>query len=83
LFGYDRGGFTGVFAYKSGKFEQSRGGSVFLDKIGDMTQFAQAKILRSIESKEFFHLGGKRSIPMDARIIAATNQDPEHLMAQD
>jgi DNA-binding NtrC family response regulator len=82
LFGYDRGAFTGAFAYKKGKFELASGGSVFLDEIGDMTQFAQAKILRTIESKEFFHLGGKRSIPMNARVIAATNQDPERLMAE-
>jgi transcriptional regulator with PAS, ATPase and Fis domain len=82
LFGYDRGAFTGAFAYKKGKLELANGGSVFLDEIGDMTKFAQAKILRTIESKEFFHLGGKRSIPMKARVIAATNQDPERLMAE-
>jgi DNA-binding NtrC family response regulator len=82
LFGYDRGAFTGAFAYKKGKFEMASGGSVFLDEIGDMTKYAQAKILRTIESKEFFHLGGKRSIPMKARVIAATNQDPERLMTE-
>jgi DNA-binding NtrC family response regulator len=82
LFGYDRGAFTGAFAYKKGKFELASGGSVFLDEIGDMTKLAQAKILRTIESKEFFHLGGKGSIPMKARVIAATNQDPEHLIAE-
>jgi DNA-binding NtrC family response regulator len=82
LFGYDRGAFTGAFAYKKGKFELASEGSVFLDEIGDMTQFAQAKILRTIESKAFFHLGGKRSIPMNARVIAATNQNPEQLMLE-
>jgi DNA-binding NtrC family response regulator len=82
LFGYDRGAFTGAVAYKKGQFELAKKGTLFLDEIGDMTSYAQAKILRSVESKEFFHLGGKRSIPMDARLIAATNQDPEHLMAE-
>jgi DNA-binding NtrC family response regulator len=82
LFGYDRGAFTGAYAVKRGKFEIAQGGTLFLDEIGDMTAYAQAKILRSIESKEFFHLGGKRSIPMKARVIAATNQDPERLMAK-
>ena len=82
LFGYDRGAFTGAFAYKKGKFELANEGSIFLDEIGDMTQLAQAKILRTIESKEFFHLGGKHYIPMKARVIAATNQDPECLMAE-
>jgi DNA-binding NtrC family response regulator len=82
LFGYDRGAFTGAVAYKKGQFELAKKGTLFLDEIGDMTSHAQAKILRSIENKEFFHLGGKRSIPMNARLIAATNQDPEHLMAE-
>ena len=82
LFGYDRGAFTGAVGNRKGKFELAGGGTVFLDEIGDMNSYAQAKILRSIENKEFFHLGGKGAIPMPARVIAATNQDPEHLMAQ-
>jgi DNA-binding NtrC family response regulator len=80
LFGYDRGAFTGAVENRKGKFELAKGGTVFLDEIGDMNSYAQAKILRSIESKEFFHIGGRWSIPMDARIIAATNQNPEELM---
>jgi DNA-binding NtrC family response regulator len=82
LFGYDRGAFTGAVGNRKGKFETAGGGTVFLDEIGDMNSYAQAKILRSIENKEFFHLGGKWAIPMSARVIAATNQDPEYLMAQ-
>jgi DNA-binding NtrC family response regulator len=82
LFGYDRGAFTGAVAYKKGQFELANKGTLFLDEIGDMTAHAQAKILRSIENKEFFHLGGKRSIPMNARLIAATNQNPERLMSE-
>ena len=82
LFGYDRGAFTGAVAAKPGKFVLAEGGSVFLDEIGDMSPFAQAKILSSIERKEVYPLGGKGAIPLDLRVIAATNQDPEQLMAE-
>jgi DNA-binding NtrC family response regulator len=81
LFGYDRGAFTGAVAAKPGKFEMAGGGSVFLDEIGDMNQNAQSKILRSIECKEVSRLGGQTSIPLNMRIIAATNRDPEQLVA--
>jgi transcriptional regulator with PAS, ATPase and Fis domain len=79
MFGYERGAFTGAVGYRRGKFEQAQGGTLFLDEIGDMSPFAQAKILRSIESKEVYPLGGKGAIPLDIRIIAATNQNPEEL----
>lgn len=82
LFGHERGAFTGAIAEKPGKFELAGGGTVFLDEIGDMNHYAQAKILRSLESKEFFHLGGKRPVPFNARIIAATNKDPVQLMEE-
>lgn len=82
LFGYDRGAFTGAIADKPGKFEMASKGTVFLDEIGDMNHYAQAKILRSIESREFFHLGGKRPLSFNARVIAATNKDPAHLIEQ-
>ena len=82
LFGYDRGAFTGAFDTKPGKFVMAGGGSIFLDEIGDMTPFAQAKILRSIENKEVYPLGGKHSIPLNVRVIAATNQNPESLMEE-
>ncbi|UCF90315.1 MAG: sigma-54-dependent Fis family transcriptional regulator, partial [Desulfobacterales bacterium] len=81
LFGYDRGAFTGAAAAKPGKFELAIGGSVFLDEIGDMNAYAQAKILRSIESKEICRLGGKSPIALNVRVIAATNRDPEQLVA--
>jgi DNA-binding NtrC family response regulator len=81
LFGYDRGAFTGALATKQGKFEQADGGSVFLDEIGDMSAFAQAKILRIIENKIIIRLGGKQDIPLQVRIIAATNKNPEHLVS--
>ena len=80
LFGYDRGAFTGAVANKKGQFELARSGTILLDEIGDMNSHAQAKILRIIESKEFSHLGGGSRIPMKARVIAATNRDPEKMM---
>lgn len=80
LFGYERGAFTGAVAPKHGKFELANGGTIFLDEIGDMKPQAQAKILRAIERKEIYRLGGKRAVPLDIRIIAATNQDPEQMV---
>jgi len=82
LFGYERGAFTGAVAAKPGKFQMANYGTVFLDEVGDMNSYAQAKILRSIESKEVYPLGGKGAIPLDLRVIAATNQDPEKLMSE-
>jgi DNA-binding NtrC family response regulator len=82
LFGHERGAFTGAIAEKPGKFELAGSGTVFLDEIGDMNHYAQAKILRSLESKEFFHLGGKRPVLFNARIIAATNKDPLQLIEE-
>jgi DNA-binding NtrC family response regulator len=82
LFGYDRGAFTGAVAEKPGKLELARKGTVFLDEIGDMNHYAQAKILRSIESREFFHLGGSKPVSFNARVIAATNKDPIRLIEE-
>jgi DNA-binding NtrC family response regulator len=82
LFGYEPGAFTGAISQKPGKFELAGGGTVFLDEIGDMNHYAQAKILRSLESKEFFHLGGQCPVAFDARIIAATNKDPVQLIEE-
>jgi DNA-binding NtrC family response regulator len=81
LFGYDRGAFTGAVATKKGKFEMAGGSSVFLDEIGDMNTYAQAKVLRSIENKEVCRLGGNSEIPVDVRVIAATNRNPEELVS--
>ncbi|MGD2100411.1 MAG: sigma-54 dependent transcriptional regulator [Desulfobacterales bacterium] len=82
LFGYDQGAFTGAVAKKPGKLELAKKGTVFLDEIGDMNHYAQAKILRSIESREFFHLGGSRPVQFKARVIAATNKDPIQLIEE-
>jgi DNA-binding NtrC family response regulator len=77
LFGYERGAFTGAYAQRTGKFEAANGGTLFLDEIGDMSHHAQAKILRAIENRSFYRLGGCRSVPVDVRVIAATNRDLE------
>lgn len=83
LFGHERGAFTGAHVMKEGALELGNGGTVFFDEIGDMSPYTQAKILRVIESKEIRRLGGKRSIPLDVRFIAATNRDLERLMAEE
>ena len=75
LFGYERGAFTGAMSSYAGKLKLADGGTVLFDEIGEMSPYAQAKILRVIESKEVYPLGGRRSIPVNIRIIAATNRD--------
>ncbi len=82
LFGYERGAFTGANASYEGKLKLADGGTVFFDEIGDMSPYVQAKILRVIETKETYRLGGKRNISLDFRVIAATNQDLELLVAE-
>jgi DNA-binding NtrC family response regulator len=82
LFGYERGAFTGAHVQKEGALKLANEGTAFFDEIGDMSPEGQAKILRAIESKEIRRLGGKRSIPLDLRIIAATNQDLERRVAE-
>lgn len=80
LFGYERGAFTGALGMQRGKFELADNGTIFLDEIGDMSLHAQAKILRIIENREIYRLGGNRGIPLSLRIVAATNHDPESLV---
>ena len=77
LFGYEKGAFTGATESRAGKFEQADGGTIFLDEIGDMDISLQAKILRVIQEREFYRVGGKAQIKVDVRIISATNQDLE------
>jgi DNA-binding NtrC family response regulator len=81
LFGYERGAFTGATSSYPGRLKIADGGTVLFDEIGEMTHYAQAKILRVIESKEVYPLGGRRSVPIDLRIMAATNRDLDHEMA--
>jgi DNA-binding NtrC family response regulator len=82
LFGYERGAFTGAATRYEGKLRLADGGSVFFDEIGDMSAYAQAKILRAIETREVFRLGGRCSVPVDFRMIAATNHDLEGLIEE-
>jgi transcriptional regulator with PAS, ATPase and Fis domain len=81
LFGYERGAFTGATSSYCGKLKLADGGTVLFDEIGDMSPYAQAKILRVIETKEVYPLGGRRSVPLDIRIIAATNRNLDQRMA--
>jgi DNA-binding NtrC family response regulator len=83
LFGYEKGAFTGATSSQLGKMQAADGGSLFFDEIGDMSPYAQAKILRAIETREVQRLGGRKSIAVDVKVIAATNQDLERLMAED
>ena len=80
LFGHERGAFTGAIERKAGKFEQADGGTLFLDEIGDMPLDLQAKLLRVLQEKEITRTGGSRTLAVDVRIIAATNQDLAELV---
>jgi DNA-binding NtrC family response regulator len=80
LFGFERGAFTGADRGRQGALKSADGGTVFFDEIGDMPLPAQAKILRAIETREVHPLGGGSRVPLDVRVIAATNQDVEALV---
>jgi PAS domain S-box-containing protein len=82
LFGHERGAFTGAVANKPGRFESAKGGTLFLDEIGDLKPELQVKLLRVLEEKVFMRVGGTRKIPLEARIIAATNVDLQEAMRQ-
>jgi DNA-binding NtrC family response regulator len=75
LFGYEKGAFTGATARKLGRFELAQGGTVFLDEIGSLRLDLQAKLLRVLQQREVDRLGGARPIPVDVRVLAATNTD--------
>jgi transcriptional regulator with PAS, ATPase and Fis domain len=81
LFGYERGAFSGALATKPGMFELAQTGSVFLDEIGELPPRMQVKLLRVLDGAPYYRLGGTRKISVDARVIAATNQDLEQAMA--
>jgi two-component system NtrC family response regulator len=81
LFGHEKGSFTGAVASRPGRFELAQGGTLFLDEIGTLPPSIQAKLLRGIESREIERVGGRRSIPVDFRLISATNEDLEARVA--
>lgn len=86
LFGHEKGAFTGADKQRIGKFEQADGGTLFLDEIGDMSEQAQAKVLKAVEEGRFQRVGGSDTIKVDVRIVAATNRDlssPEAGFRQD
>ncbi len=78
LFGYERGAFTGAFQKKPGMFELADGGTILLDEIGDMDFKLQAKLLQVLQDHEFQRIGGKETIHVDVRVMAATHRDLEH-----
>jgi DNA-binding NtrC family response regulator len=75
LFGHEKGAFTGAVQARQGKFELARGGTIFLDEIGEMPQALQAKLLRVLQERTFERVGGSREIKADVRVIAATNRN--------
>jgi two-component system nitrogen regulation response regulator GlnG len=81
LFGHEKGAFTGADRKRIGKFEQCTGGTLFLDEVGDMTPLTQTKILRVLQDQTFERVGGNETVQTDVRVIAATNQDLEKLVA--
>ncbi|MCU1260131.1 MAG: two-component system, NtrC family, response regulator [Bryobacterales bacterium] len=81
LFGFERGAFSGADAAKPGFFELACGGSLFLDEIGELDLKMQAKLLRVLDAQPYYRLGGTRKVPVDARIIAATNRNLEEMVA--
>jgi two-component system nitrogen regulation response regulator NtrX len=81
LFGHEKGAFTGAAAAREGKFEQADGGTLFLDEIGDMDPAAQAKVLRALEEGTVQRVGGRSPVPVDCRVLAATNKDLQEEVA--
>ncbi|MEH6443621.1 MAG: nitrogen regulation protein NR(I) [Oceanospirillaceae bacterium] len=82
LFGHEKGAFTGANSARRGRFEQADGGSLFLDEIGDMPAEAQTRLLRVLADGEFYRVGGHTSVKVDVRIITATHQNLEELVAK-
>ena len=75
LFGHEKGSFTSAIKQRRGDFEQASGGTIFLDEIGDMSLAAQAKVLRALQENKIMRVGGEKEIPVDVRVIAATNKN--------
>jgi DNA-binding NtrC family response regulator len=82
LFGYEKGAFTGATERKKGKFELAHGGTLFLDEIGDIPMKVQVDLLRVLQDRRFFRLGGSEEVEVDVRVIAATNRDLRQAVQQ-
>jgi PAS domain S-box-containing protein len=80
LFGYEKGAFTGALSQKIGRFEMAHRGTLFLDEVGDIPLELQPKLLRALQEKSFERLGGARTIPIDVRLVAATNRNLTQMM---
>jgi len=82
LFGHEKGSFTGAHKQSIGKVELASGGTLFLDEIGDMPMALQAKMLRFLQERVIERVGGRQEIPVDVRVVCATNQNPENLIKE-
>ena len=82
LFGHEKGAFTGATQTRMGRFEMANGGTIFLDEIGEMSLSLQVKLLRVLQERAFERVGGNRTIQVDVRIVAATNQDLETMVEE-
>jgi len=80
LFGHEKGAFTGAYTTKQGKFEHAQGGIIFLDEIGELPITLQVRLLRVLEERSFYRIGGKQAIDVDVMVISATNQDLKKLV---
>jgi len=81
LFGHEKGSFTGAHAAKPGRFEDADGGTLFLDEVGDLPLLMQVKLLRALQEQQVQRVGGRKEIPVNVRIVAATNRDLQKLVA--
>jgi len=81
LFGYEKGAFTGALGQKIGRLEMAHRGSLFLDEVGDIPLDLQPKLLRALQEKAFERLGGTKTIPIDVRLVAATNRNLKQMMS--
>ncbi|MNK39164.1 Nitrogen fixation protein VnfA [compost metagenome] len=80
LFGHEKGSFTGAHAAKPGRFEDADGGTLFLDEVGDLPLLLQVKLLRALQEQQIQRVGGRKEIPVNVRIVAATNRDLQQLV---
>lgn len=83
LFGHEKGAFTGAETQRKGRFEMAKGGTIFLDEIGDIPLTTQVKLLRVLQEREFERIGGTTTIKVDVRIVCATNRNLEQLISED